>query len=278
MGEEAGVDFLIRDEIAAGGLAGPDLLCAGIQIAREGHHEHAMTGVRNKADIEALARRNIANGARLLKIFATGGISSRGAEPEVPPFTGAQIERAAAVAHEHGLKLAAHAHGGEGAYHAIRGGVDTIEHGAALDQCAIDSIVSSGLVIVGTFSILYRPRGIQHGDAGNPGILPKVNHARRIMERSWRAIVASGARVAVGTDSMHGQLAYELEKLVEFGAAPGEALRAATVVGAEVCGLTDRGRLAPGSGPTSWPYSLIRWSTSPASAILSSSSPTDRLS
>jgi imidazolonepropionase-like amidohydrolase len=45
---------------------------------------------------------------------------------------------------------------------------------------------------------------------------------------------------------MHGCLAFDVARLVELGANPSEALRAATIEGAKVCGVTDRGALAPG--------------------------------
>ncbi|HEY0876439.1 MAG TPA: amidohydrolase family protein [Vicinamibacterales bacterium] len=245
MGEEDGVDLQIAQEIASGALAGPDLICAGVQIAREGHHGHALTGVSGEAGITLLARGNVSRGARALKIFATGGISSSGTA-DAAPFTAAEIACAAAVAREHGVPLAAHAHGGAGLRHAIEGGVDTIEHAAALDDASLDRILARGLMVVGTFSILYHPDGIARGDAANPEIVTKLRAARETMERSWRAIVASGARIAVGTDSMHGRLAFDIARLVDFGATPQTALTAATIGGAEACGLTDRGRLAPG--------------------------------
>ena len=245
LGEEGGVDFQIRDEIASGLLAGPDLICAGVQIAREGYHGHALTGVRGEQDIRALARRNVRAGAKVLKIFATGGISSSGTASE-PPFTVREIACAAAVAHENGIKLAAHAHGGPGAMLAIDGDVDTIEHAAAIDDRCLEAIVRRSVTVVGTFSILYHPEGIERGDSGNPEVLEKLRGARGSMERSWRSILSAGARVAVGTDSMHGRLAFDIAKLVEWGASARDALSAATVGGAEACGLPDRGRLAPG--------------------------------
>ena len=45
---------------------------------------------------------------------------------------------------------------------------------------------------------------------------------------------------------MHGCLAFDIARLVDFGASPARALRAATVDGARVCGLDDRGTLAAG--------------------------------
>lgn len=245
LGEERGVDFRIRDEIERGTLAGPDLICAGVQIARRGHHGHALTGVDDESDVTALARQNVQSGARALKIFATGGVSSSGTSDE-PPFTGRQIACAAAVAHEHGIPLAAHAHGGPGALLAIENGVDTVEHAAAFDGPCLDGVLKRHLIVVGTFSILYHPDGIARGDAANREVMTKLERARETMEQSWRGILSAGARVAVGTDSMHGKLWFDVEKLVAFGASAEAALISATAGGAAACGLTDRGRLVTG--------------------------------
>jgi imidazolonepropionase-like amidohydrolase len=56
-------------------------------------------------------------------------------------------------------------------------------------------------------------------------------------------------RVACGTDAPaipHGRNAKELIALVDRGMTPLQAIRAATVVSAELIDVDDRGRLAPG--------------------------------
>lgn len=246
MGQELGVDFQVRDEVEAGRAVGPSLLCAGVQIAKAGSHGHALTSVGGADDIEALARRNLARGAALLKIFVTGGVASAGTWLGQSPFSHEEVRRAADVAHAHGAKLAAHAHGGLGARVAIESGVDTLEHGSLLDDELIDLARRHGVAIVGTFSILYHPAGIETGDASVPAVMAKVHEVRGQVEATWRKIVASGVTIALGSDSMHGCLAFDIIQLVRFGASPGQALRAATSVGAKVCGVPDRGALRPG--------------------------------
>jgi imidazolonepropionase-like amidohydrolase len=49
-----------------------------------------------------------------------------------------------------------------------------------------------------------------------------------------------------GTRSAHGQNAKELWAMVDRGMTPVQALRAGTVMGAELIGVDDRGRLSPG--------------------------------
>ena len=247
MGQEHDVDFRLRDEIRSGRTLGPELVCGGIGLAKPGSHGHALTAVASEAEIEALAEQNIARGAGVLKMFVTGGVSSDGAAMDECPFSESEIRVAAEVAHRHGLKLAAHAHGGEGARRAIAGGVDTLEHGALLDDGLIDLIRARHVTVVGTFSILYHPAGIEQGDGSSQPVMDKVRTARLKVEEVWRKLIRAGVRLALGTDSMHGCLAFDVAKLVELGATPPQALRAATAVAAETCGVSDCcGVLSPG--------------------------------
>lgn len=247
MAQELDVDFLVRDEVATGRTLGPDIVCSGVQLAKEGSHGHALTSVATEADIEALVERNASRGAGLIKIFVTGGVSSVASRHDDAPFGAGEIRRAAAAAHRHGLKLAAHAHGGRGAALAIENGVDTIEHGVLLDEQMIEDAARRDLAIVGTFSIQDHPAGIQAGEAATTAIMDKLREVRSRVATTWKRILGTdGLRVAVGTDSMHGCLAFDIARLVDFGASRARALRAATAEGAVVCGLDDRGTLTPG--------------------------------
>jgi imidazolonepropionase-like amidohydrolase len=246
MGQELDVDFRLREEIRSGATVGPDVLCAGVQVAKPGAHGHALTAVSSDQEIERLIEANAARGADLIKIFTTGGVSSVATPASDSPFSAREVRLVADAAHRRGLKLAAHAHGGAGAKLAIENGVDTIEHGALLDAALIDTAATRGLAIVGTFSIIDHPSGIIGGDAGRPEIVGKLEQVRALVAEAWRRIVASGMRIALGTDSMHGCIAHDVARLVDFGAGPARALRAVTSEAAEVCGLTDRGTIAPG--------------------------------
>ena len=247
MGQEFDVDFRLRDEIEQGRTIGPRLLCAGVQLAKPDSHGHAITSVETLDDIEALAERNIARGAALLKIFVTGGVASAGTWLTQSPFSHEEVARAAAVAHRHGVKLAAHAHGGAGARVAVEAGLDTLEHGSLLDDELIELVARRGVAIVGTFSVLFHPSGIMAGDAAVPAVIEKARQVGELVERTWRKILQTDIPIAVGSDSMHGCLAFDVMQLVRFGATPARALRAATAGGAEVCGIGgSTGALRPG--------------------------------
>jgi imidazolonepropionase-like amidohydrolase len=60
-------------------------------------------------------------------------------------------------------------------------------------------------------------------------------------------ILSSGLPIALGTDSMHGQMAFEVQTAIRFGLSPKEALLAATRRGAEALRIeNDVGTLQPG--------------------------------
>lgn len=246
LGQELDVDFTLKEEIERGETRGPRLICSGVQIAREKNHGCALTGVQSREDIVALGEANIAKGAGVLKIFMTGGVASEGLI-EASPFALAEVEAAAGVAHAHGVKLAAHALGGEGARLAIDGGVDTIEHGILLTPELIERAAARGCAIVGTLAIVFHPAGIERGDRHHAELMEKLARVRLQARETWRRILATDIRISVGTDSMHGCLAHEAAWLVEFGATPARALRAITTDAAEICQVaSSRGALQAG--------------------------------
>jgi imidazolonepropionase-like amidohydrolase len=101
--------------------------------------------------------------------------------------------------------------------------------------------------LICTFAILMHPDGIERGDGRRPAIMEKLAAARRVVGERFPRHLASGIRFAVGTDAVHGAMAFELETLVRLGVSAREALLAGTRWGAEACRV-DRevGTVAPG--------------------------------
>jgi imidazolonepropionase-like amidohydrolase len=52
-------------------------------------------------------------------------------------------------------------------------------------------------------------------------------------------ILSSGLPIALGTDSMHGEMAFEVQTAIRFGVSPKDALLAATARGAEALRIDD---------------------------------------
>jgi NAD(P)-dependent dehydrogenase (short-subunit alcohol dehydrogenase family) len=78
-------------------------------------------------------------------------------------------------------------------------------------------------------------------------IMAKLLESREKSRENFAAVLESGVKWALGTDSMHGLMWWEIAKVVEWGADPYDALRAATHRAAQAIGLSDQvGTLEPG--------------------------------
>jgi imidazolonepropionase-like amidohydrolase len=247
MGEEHYIDIYLKRAIKAGYLIGPRLLVSGKQIVASNGHGVALTTADGEAEIRKLARRNLAMGADLIKIFVTGGVSSPGTALSFFSYTPQEVEAAVEEAKRAGTYVAAHAHGGRGLDICIEKGVRTIEHGAFVESDQIEYMKSKDMWIVGTFSILFHPEGIEKADFATPKIREKVFQAREVVAKNWRNVIASGLNFALGTDSMHGMMGFEAEYLRTFGASEHQAIQAVTRDAARACGIeTQFGTLEEG--------------------------------
>jgi len=239
MGQEHHIDLDIRDAIARGRLAGPRLLASGIGLVASNGHGVALTTTDGVEEVRRLARRNLGRGADFVKMFVTGGLSSANKSVDFCGYTPEEVAAAVEEAGRVGKYVAAHAHGGRGVDLCIQQGVRTIEHGAFISEAQLERIIERQLWIVGTFTILFHPEGIEKTDFRDASIRDKVLRARDVVEGTFRRIVSSGANLTLGTDSMHGMLAYELECLVRFGASPLQAISAVTGRAAQACRIEE---------------------------------------
>ena len=93
------------------------------------------TGIASGADqFRDAVRFQVKYGADVIKVCATGGVLSLADEVDTPQLTQDEMNAIVDEAHRLRKKVAAHAHGAEGAKVAIRAGVDSIEHGSFLDD------------------------------------------------------------------------------------------------------------------------------------------------
>ena len=127
-------------------------------------------------------------------------------------------------ASRHDIKVAAHAHGTEGIIAAVNAGVASIEHGAILNDEAIELMKERGTYLVPTLYMW----GMSGDDP--PMIKKKLDEIRAHADRSARDAIRAGVPIALGTDAggaPHGQNAREFSALVERGMTPIESIRSA---------------------------------------------------
>lgn len=247
MSEEHFLDITLKRAIEAGQVPGPRLIVAGRGITASNGHGRALSAFDGEDGVRRGVRENLRAGADFIKVFATGGVSSGRTGLDYAVYSPAELRAAVEEAERVGTYVAAHAHGGPGLRLALEAGARTIEHGALLGDDDVALMIQREAWLVATLSILFHPAGIEQGDARRPEIMAKLQQARGLVAERFPRVLTSGVRLAVGTDSMHGLLAFELAKLVEFGVSPRDALLAATRGGARACRVDgETGTLEPG--------------------------------
>jgi len=243
LGSTGRADILLRDAIAAGRVKGPRLLAAGPGIGAPGGACDQVFGGEAVAapgvDLGALVDRLVANGADVIKLCAGGGVVA--SQPGTAELSREQVAAIVTAAHRHGRKVAAHAQGPEAIANAVCAGVDSIEHGAFLDEATAREMKRRGTVLVPTLYRLDWALEQARAAAGTPAArLAALAQARSEAHAHVRRAIALGVPVALGTDATvfpHGLNARELAVLVELGLPPADALRAATLHAARLLGL-----------------------------------------
>jgi Imidazolonepropionase and related amidohydrolases len=247
LGCEHRLDLRLQAAEQTGELEGPNILPCGGHFTPTNGHGHALTATDGAEAIRQRVRELVAAGAHQIKYFATGGVSSTAGGLSQAPYTDEEVSAIVGEAHRQGVHVAAHAHGGPGARQAVEAGIDTIEHAGALSSGLIDRLERSGSHVVGTFTILHEPDGIEGGDADNAAVMAKVEAAREQEREVWEELLERDVPVALGTDSMHGRLPKEVTHLVDLGASPERALRAVTTEAARAARIEGAaGRIAEG--------------------------------
>lgn len=259
VGADGYTDVDLRDAINSGQIIGPHMLVSGPLIGITGGHcdddllpfkYHAVgDGVADGiAQVQHMVRQNIKYGADLIKICATGGVLSRGDDPQASQFTLEEMQAMVADAHRLGRKVAAHAHGAQGILWATEAGVDSIEHGSYINDEGIAAMKQHGTYLVPT---LYLEDWIVEN-----GNLPPYSHKKMVeisavAKANIKRAMQAGVKIAMGTDAAvypHGLNAHELDVYVnQLGMAPLAALQTATINAADLMGWSAKtGTLEPG--------------------------------
>ncbi len=259
VGASGFVDVDLRDAINAGQVPGPHMQVSGPLLGITGGHcdenllpiqYHAVgDGVADGiAAVQHKVRENIKYGADLIKICATGGVLSKGDDPQASQFTLEEMQAIVADAHRLGRKVAAHAHGAQGILWATEAGVDSIEHGSYIDDASIAEMKKRGTYLVPT---LYLEDWMVASGHLPPFYQQKMLDVSAVAKKNIKHAIVAGVKVALGTDAAvypHGLNAHELDVYVnQMGMSPLAALQSATVNAADLMGWTAKtGTLEPG--------------------------------
>jgi imidazolonepropionase-like amidohydrolase len=252
-------DVALRDEINAGHIPGPHMQVSGPALGITGghmdenllpyeYHVHGEAVADGIPAVQHQVRENIKYGADLIKIGATGGVLSKGDDPQASQYTLEEMQAIVADAHRLGRKVAAHAHGAQGILWASQAGVDSIEHGSYLDDAGIAMMKQHGTYLVPTAYLIDWMQ--QYGNLP-PIYVQKMKDVSAVEKANAIKAIKAGVKIALGTDAAvypHGLNAHELDVYVnQFGMSPLQGIQTGTLNAADLMGWTDRvGSIAPG--------------------------------
>jgi imidazolonepropionase-like amidohydrolase len=247
-------DVALRDAINAGDVPGPRMLVSGPALGITGGHcdnnllpfdyhqtdEGVADGIEN---VQHKVREIIKYGADVIKICATGGVMSKGDDPNASQYTLEEMKAIVAEAHRLGRKVAAHAHGAQGVQWASEAGVDSIEHGHLMNDASVATLKKNGTYLVPTLYLMD-----WHKENAARSNLP--DYVRRKMEMvsaagqsNVKKAFAAGVKIGFGTDAAvypHGLNGHEFAVYVRLGMTPLQAIQTATVNDADLLGWSDK--------------------------------------
>jgi imidazolonepropionase-like amidohydrolase len=247
-------DVALRDAINAGDIPGPHMLVSGPPLGITGGHcdenllpseyHYSAEGVADGvAAVQHKVREDIKYGADLIKFCATGGVMSKGDDPNASQYTQEEMKAIVADAHRLGRKVAAHAHGAQGVAWASEAGVDSIEHGHLMDDNAIATLKKNGTYLVPTLYLTeWWSENMEKMHAPDY-LATKMKMVSAMAEKNAQKAIQAGVKIALGTDAAvypHGLNAHELAVYVKLGMTPLQAIQSATVTDAELLGWSDK--------------------------------------
>lgn len=249
----------LREGVENGFFEGPRILSSGHIISPEAMRNAAEGGIHviaNGADeMMKAGRKEMADGADFIKIYATQSISQvRGHDP-LCIMTEEEIRQLVAVARQNYTYVAAHAHSTDAINTCIRCGVRSIEHATYMDDESIRLLLETPDVYVVLTHACGEP---YHGDDGfndpafvklwsSPYFVESKKRCRAMENRAYLA----GVRIGVGTDLLPSEaVKYPYELMIRkdsCGMADLDILLQATKISAEIAMIGDQvGEVKPG--------------------------------
>jgi len=238
------IDVPLRDAIARGRIAGPRLLTS----------VHQLTDTKLTPDeVRQFVRESVADGADVIKIFASKSIREGGGQT----LSDEQIAAACGEARTLGKRIWVHAHAASAVRAAAFADCTAVAHGSQITDAEADLMAARGTYFepnIGLVSQNYienRARYLGIGNYDEAGFKFTEDGIPLKLAMFKMAIRHKDLKIIMGTDAVagaHGQNARETVYRVQAGGQPAmDAIISATALNAESLGLGDRiGALAPG--------------------------------
>lgn len=256
------IDPAMRVAIAQGAVAGPRFVPGSRDVSTTGHvndsapwyWELRARGALHLCDgpdeFRKAVRQEIREGARMIKMFVTGGHGTVG-PAERTEMTRHEMAAAIEAAHARGAMVRGHIANREAIHMALDCGIDVIDHGDGMDDACIERLVETATPLVPSVFFPYRLWSSLDGSG-----FGFTDSLRQDLDRALEAVPkanAAGVTLVLGDDYgaagfPHGLYGEELAFYVDvMGIPPLDVLRWATVNGARLMGRQDDlGSVEPG--------------------------------
>lgn len=240
------VDVGVKQALLKGIIPGPRLIVAGKAIVATGSYgpkgfgEHVTVPLgaepADAGNLIQVTRDQIGHGADFIKVYGDYRWGPNG--EAMPTFSEAEIRSIVETARSSGRYTVAHASTPEAMRRAIMAGVETIEHGNA---GTFEIFMLMKEKDVAWCPTLAAGEAIAQYQGWNKGTGPDP---QRIVDQraSFAAALKAGVTMCAGSDVGvfdHGDNAWELELMVEYGMKPVDVLRSATSINAELLHMAD---------------------------------------
>lgn len=236
LGALGNANIQLREAIKSGKVAGPLIVSAGPWLGESGLTcDFQGIGVKGADAFRERVRKDVAAGADLIKVCASGWLAQAAKQPDSLEISEDELRAAIDEAHHAGRRVAVHAISQRAVSQAIAHGADLIVHGGFTSAETITTMKGRDVRQLTTLWSFKQ---------GNPPAL--YEQLRAHMARA----VGDGLPIAFGTDAgviPHGSNANEFLELEAIGLSRADAIRAATIHAAKAVGMAaDIGGLRTG--------------------------------
>lgn len=240
-------DAGLKQAVNQGAISGPRMLIATRAIVASG--SYGPKGFATEFDVHLGAeeadgtdalirtvRTQIGKGADFIKVYADYRWGPQG--EAMPTFSIEELKLIVETAASSGRPTVAHAATDEGMRRAVLAGVETIEHGDGGSEGVFELMAANGVALCPTLGAVEAITRYQGWD-GQPPFPDRLNTKRQMFRRALDA----GVTMCVGGDSgvfAHGENAWELELMVDYGMEPLDVLKSATSINAQLFHLEEK--------------------------------------
>ena len=240
----AAQDRALRDSIARGALPGPRVITSLDPIVDPS---------LSADNIRQIVRRRVADGADVIKIFASTSIREGGA----PTLSQEQMLAACSEAREQGRRSVVHAHSIESVRRSVAAGCTAIEHGALLDQASLRLMAKHGTYFDPNLHLIFqnyfdnKAKYLGIGNYTEAGFTQMALAVPLVLRVFRDGLDTKGLKMIFGTDAVAGAHGHNWEELIyrvqQGGQDPMDAIISATSLAAESLRLQNViGSIAPG--------------------------------